>query len=208
MSRRPGCSAQTLVVAESTKRWATADDTYYDHPGVVITASAGDGGYGVKYPAASPYVTSVGGTTLIASSTARGWSETVWSGTGSGCSPYESSPGWQPTTTNCTTRTVADTAADAYPSTGVVVYDSYGQSGWLVFGGTSVASPIIASVYALAHNALRVTAGSLYGPSLNRVTSGTNARRCGTYLCNAADSLSSGYNGPTGNGTPIGTSGF
>lgn len=186
----------------------TAYDTYYDHPGVVITASAGDGGYGVEYPAGSPYVTAVGGTTLTASSTARGWSETVWSGTGSGCSAYESNPGWQPATTYCTTRTVADTAADANPSTGVAVYDSYGESGWLVFGGTSVASPIIASVYALAGNAKTETAGGLYGADLNRVTSGSNARRCSTYLCNAADSLASGYNGPTGNGTPNGAGGF
>jgi subtilase family serine protease len=189
----------------------TAYDSYYKHSGVVITASAGDGGYGVEYPAASPFVAAVGGTTLTASSSApRGWSETVWSGTGSGCSAYEANPGWQPATPYCTTRTVADTAADANPSTGVAVYDSYGEPGWLVFGGTSVSSPIIASVYALAGNAAGETAGGLYGASLNlnRVTSGTNARRCSTYLCNAADSLPSGYNGPTGNGTPNGTSGF
>jgi subtilase family serine protease len=174
----------------------------------VITASAGDGGYGVEYPAASPFVTAVGGTSLTTASSTRGWAETVWSGTGSGCSAYEANPGWQPKTTYCTTRTVADTSADANPSTGVAVYDSYGQSGWLVFGGTSVASPIIASVYALANNASSETAGSLYGASLNRVTSGTNTRSCSTYLCNAADSLVTGYNGPTGNGTPNGTSGF
>jgi len=188
----------------------TAYDTYYDHPGVVITASAGDGGYGVEYPAASPFVTAVGGTTLTTSTSTRGWAETVWSGTGSGCSAYEPNPGWQLTTTYCKTRTVADTSADANPSTGVAVYDSYGQSGWLVFGGTSVASPIIASVYALAGNASSgETAGGLYVASLNRVTSGTNAQLCSTYLCNAADSLlPSGYNGPTGNGTPNGTSGF
>ena len=124
----------------------TVDDAYYDHPGVAITASAGDGGYGVEYPAASPYVTAVGGTSLVPDSSTRGWSETVWSGTGSGCSAYESAPSWQPTTSLCASRTVADVAAVANPSTGVAVYDSYGESGWLVFGGTSVASPLVASI--------------------------------------------------------------
>ncbi len=185
----------------------TSYNSYYDHPGVVITVSAGDSGYGVEFPAASPNVTAVGGTTLTKASNTRGWSETVWSGTGSGCSAYESNPGWQPQTSSCSMRTVADVAAVADPNTGVAVYDTYGQSGWLVFGGTSVASPIIASIYALAGNASTVTAASLYGASLNKVTSGSNGN-CGSYLCNAADSLASGYNGPTGNGTPIGTAGF
>ncbi|MGC8510285.1 MAG: S53 family peptidase [Acidimicrobiales bacterium] len=195
----------------------TADDVYYDHPGVAITASAGDGGYGVEYPAASPYVTAVGGTSLVPdSSVSRGWSETVWSGTGSGCSADEPAPSWQPSTSLCTSRTVADVAAVADPNTGVAVYDSYGESGWLVFGGTSVASPIVASIYALAGNTSSFTtsggastaAEALYHASLYRVTSGSNARHCSVYLCNAADSLSTGYNGPTGNGTPDGITGF
>ena len=74
------------------------DTKYFNHPGVAITASSGDGGYGVEYPAASPYVTAVGGTALKKSSrTARGWTESVWStssteGAGSGCSAYEPKP--------------------------------------------------------------------------------------------------------------------
>jgi hypothetical protein len=103
----------------------------------------------------------------------------------------------------------------------VAVYDSYGEPGWLVFGGTSVSSPIVASVYALAGNTSEFTissAGSnaaqaLYStPGLHKVTEGANARRCSTYLCNAKDSLSlveyGGYNGPTGEGTPNGILGF
>ena len=185
--------------------------SYFNHPGIAITASAGDSGYGAEYPAASLDVTAVGGTTLTKSTDKRGWSETVWSGTGSGCSAYDQNPGWQPTTL-CSGRTVADVAADADPSTGVAVYDTYGQTGWLVFGGTSVASPIIASIYALAGNSSTVSAKNLYtdSSSLNKVTSGSNARHCTDYLCNAAYSLSNynGYNGPTGNGTPNGTAGF
>jgi subtilase family serine protease len=138
----------------------------------------------------------------------------VWSGTGSGCSAVEPNPDWQPITSLCKRRTVSDVAADANPNTGVAVYDSYGEPGWLVFGGTSVSSPIIASVYALAGNASTFTsnaAQALYStPTLNKVKEGTNARRCSTYLCNAGFSLVeySGYNGPTGEGTPNGIVGF
>jgi subtilase family serine protease len=210
------------------------DAAYYAHAHVAVTASSGDGGYGVEYPAASPFVTAVGGTTLNKSTNARGWNETAWSGAGAGCSAVEPNPGWQPVTGLCATRTVADVSADANPNTGVAVYDSYGMSGWLVFGGTSVSSPIIASVYALAENTSTFTASAtgsdsaraLYGDtSLNRVREGTNlnTHRCGgAYLCDASGSLeawtnalgdavltpSGWFNGPTGNGTPKGTSGF
>jgi subtilase family serine protease len=197
-----------------------AYDSYYDHPNVAITASSGDNGYGVEYPAASPYVISAGGTTLTKNaSTARGWSESVWSGSGSGCSAFEPNPGFQPVTSLCSNRTVGDVSADANPNTGVAVYDSYSEPGWMVFGGTSVASPILASVYALAGNAASITttttgstaaSGFYASTSLNKITTGWNTRRCSSYLCNAADSLSvdGGYNGPTGAGTPNGTSGF
>ena len=185
------------------------DTTYYNHPGIAITASAGDSGYGAQYPAASQYVTAVGGTSLTKASNARGWSETVWSGTGSGCSSYDPKPSWQ-TDSGCSHRTVGDVSAVADPNTGVAVYDSYvyqGASGWLVFGGTSVASPIIASVYALAGNATSVTYGSYsysHTSSLNDVTSGSNGSCGGTYLCTAVV----GYEGPTGLGTPNGSTAF
>jgi subtilase family serine protease len=166
------------------------DTSYYNHPGIAITVSSGDSGYGVQYPAASQYVTAVGGTSLTRASNTRGWSETTWSGAGSGCSAYDPKPSWQ-TDGGCTRRTVADVSAVADPNTGVSVYDSYsyqGRSGWLVFGGTSVASPIIASVYALAGNAASVTYGSYpysHTSSLFDVTSGSNGSCGGTYLCTA-----------------------
>ncbi|HLZ80433.1 MAG TPA: S53 family peptidase [Ktedonobacteraceae bacterium] len=186
-----------------------SDQSHYNHPGIAITVSSGDSGYGVQFPAASQYVTAVGGTTLNKASNTRGWSETVWSGAGSGCSAYISKPSWQKDPL-CSKRTVADVAADADPNTGVSVYDSYsyqGLSGWLVFGGTSVASPIIASVYALAGNAGSVTYGSYpysHTSSLFDVTSGSNGSCGGTYLCTGEV----GYDGPTGNGTPNGSGGF
>ena len=190
------------------------DSSYYNHPGIAITASSGDSGYGAQYPAASQYVTSVGGTSLTRASNARGWSESVWSGAGSGCSAYDAQPSWQSSvgaiTAVCGKRAIADVSAVADPATGVDVYDSFayqGASGWLVFGGTSVASPIIASVYALAGNARSITYGSYsysHTSSLNDVTSGSNGSCGGTVLCTAAP----GWDGPTGNGTPNGTGGF
>jgi subtilase family serine protease len=182
-------------------------DMSYNHPGIAITASSGDSGFGAQYPAASPYVTAVGGTTLTKSGSS--FSETAWSGAGSGCSAYEAQQSWQniPNITNfCGKRAIADVSADADPNTGVDAYDTYGEPGWLVFGGTSVASPIIASVYALAGNASSVTYGSYsysHTSSLHDITSGSNGN-CGNDLCNAVP----GWDGPTGNGTPNGTGGF
>ena len=191
----------------------TADDAaYYDHPGVAVTAAAGDSGYGVGYPAASPYVTSVGGTALVRdTATARGWSETVWDsgsgGTGSGCSAYEPKPSWQ-ADTGCAHRTDNDVAADADPDTGAAIYDSYDEGGWLEVGGTSESAPIIAATYALAG-----PPGSGSGPAeypyqhagdLNDVTSGSDGSCGGSYLCTAR----AGYDGPTGWGTPDGTGAF
>ncbi|MGI8678272.1 MAG: S53 family peptidase, partial [Jatrophihabitans sp.] len=123
---------------------------YYNHPGVAITVSSGDSGYGAQSPAAFNTVTAVGGTTLALNSDNTRRSETVWSGAGSGCSAYVSKPAWQHDAA-CTKRTIADVAAVADPATGVAVYDSYGSTGganWYVFGGTSVAAPIIGAVYA------------------------------------------------------------
>jgi len=183
---------------------STFSNTYFNHPGVAVTASSGDSGYGVEYPAASRYVVSVGGTTLQKSGSA--YTETVWSGAGSGCSAFESKPSWQHDT-GCASRTVADVSADANPSTGVLVYDTYGVTpGWYIFGGTSVASPIIASIAALAGGPwANPTASYLYAQpgALHDIVSGSNGS-CGTYLCNAV----TGYDGPTGLGTPKGTTAF
>jgi subtilase family serine protease len=179
--------------------------SHYNHPGKAITASTGDSGYGVEFPAAAASVTAVGGTTLTRSGGT--FSETAWSGAGSGCSAYIAKPSWQTGTADCANRSVADVSAIADPNTGVAVYDTYGTGGWLVFGGTSVASPIIASVYALAGNTASITGGSYaYGhpTSLNDVMSGSNGSCGGTYLCTSG----TGYDGPTGLGTPKGTGGF
>ena len=187
------------------------DTKYFNHPGVAITASAGDSGYGVEYPAASRYVTAVGGTALKKDSSARGWSESVWStnsteGTGSGCSSYDAKPSWQQDS-GCAKRTVADVSAVADPATGVAVYQTYGGSGWAVYGGTSVSAPLIAAVYADAGTPkAAIPAANAYShtSALNDVTSGSTSTCTPAYLCSAK----TGYDGPTGLGTPNGLTAF
>ncbi|MDX2594658.1 MULTISPECIES: putative Ig domain-containing protein [Streptomyces] len=191
----------------------TSEDTqYFKHPGVAITVSSGDSAYGAEYPATSQYVTAVGGTALTTASNSRGWSESVWhtsstEGTGSGCSAYDPKPSWQ-TDTGCSKRMEADVSAVADPATGVAVYDTYGGSGWAVYGGTSASAPIIAGVYALAGTPASgdypakypyAQTGNLYD-----VTSGSNGSCTTSYFCTAR----TGYDGPTGWGTPNGTTAF
>ena len=185
----------------------TSDDSYFNHPGVAITVSSGDDATGASYPATSKYVTAVGGTHLTTSSNSRGWTESAWSDAGSGCSAYDAKPSWQNVTTNCSKRAEADVSAVADPATGVAVYQTYGESGWVVYGGTSVASPIIASVYALAgtpaSGSYPVSLAYSHTGSLFDVTSGSNGS-CGAPICTAG----SGWDGPTGLGTPDGTGAF
>jgi hypothetical protein len=186
----------------------TTDDAHFNHTGVVITASTGDDGTGASYPATSRYLTAVGGTSLNTASNTRGWAETAWSDAGSGCSAYDSKPSWQTVATgSCTKRAEADVSAVADPNTGVAVYQSYGGSGWAVYGGTSASSPIVASVYALAGTPAAGTYPASYPYShlgnLFDVTSGNNGS-CGAPICTAG----TGWDGPTGLGTPNGTAAF
>ena len=179
----------------------------YNQPGVAVTVSSGDSGYGAQFPASSRYVVDVGGTALNRSSTTRGFTEAAWTGGGSGCSAYITKPTWQHDT-GCTRRMGTDVAAVADPATGVAVYDSYGSTGganWLVFGGTSVAAPLVGGMYAVAGVTTAYPAATLYtaGSSLYDVVSGSNGS-CNSkpsYFCHAG----TGYDGPTGNGTPNGT---
>jgi subtilase family serine protease len=191
-----------------------ADRLYYKHPGVAITASAGDDGFGVQYPAASPWVTAVGGTHLAPSSNKRGWSERAWGppgngngGTGSGCSTVERKPAWQHDPA-CHRRTVADVSAVADPNPGVFIYDTFQDGGVLVIGGTSASAPIIAATYALAGRPAPGTFPAQYPyrhrAQLHDVTGGRNGTCARIPLCHAIP----GYDGPTGLGTPNGWGAF
>src|SRR5580704_3537033 len=222
-------AATTLGVKYISNSWGgreTSSDTamdseYFGVSGVVYTASAGDSAYsgGVIYPATSPHVVGVGGTTLNTASNSRGWTESVWKtssteGTGSGCSAVEPQPSWQSSisliTAACSHRVDNDVAADADPNTGAAVYDtSNGNGGWNEVGGTSESSPMIAAVFALAGNngnggnnaadSIYTHTGNLYD-----VTTGSNGSCSSSLLCTAK----TGYDGPTGWGTPDGLTAF
>ena len=186
---------------EGTKRF----DGDYNVSGVAITAATGDYGYNstAQWPAILPTVIGVGGTSLTSISPR---SETAWSGAGSGCSKVYAKPSFQSgITTGCSGRAQADSSAVANPNTGVAVYDSFHQSGWLIFGGTSVATPVTASVFALAGKTSSNDPNNLYSHAsdLNDVTSGSNGS-CGAPLCTAG----AGWDGPTGLGTPNGIGAF
>ncbi|MEO7026175.1 MAG: S53 family peptidase [Caulobacteraceae bacterium] len=189
---------------------AQVAEKHFRHPGVAITASSGDGGYaaGPQFPATSPDVTAVGGTHLVRDGSTRGWNETVWTGAGSGCSTVFHKPTWQHDS-GCSMRMEADVSADADPATGVAVYAPVNStnSAWLVFGGTSVAAPLVGGIY--GNNGGSVTFGKnpyKNTSALNDVTSGNNGScpSAPAYFCNAEV----GYDGPTGLGTPIGVTAF
>jgi len=189
-------------------------NTYFSQPGIAITASAGDGGYGVIFPSASNTVSAIGGTSLHTANNSRGYTETIWNGSGSGCSQYEPVATWQAPIEQqlggCSNRIVSDVAYIADPNTGVAVYESLPGDGeppgWQVWGGTSVGSPAIAAIYALSGNTTGVPAALAYANpgDLYDVTSGSNGQCSPAYLCTGEV----GYDGPTGLGTPNGLGAF
>ncbi|MCA4133984.1 hypothetical protein [Arthrobacter sp. M4] len=186
---------------------------YYNHPGIAVTASTGDNGYtGSSYPASSSYVTAVGGTSLFKDSSSRGWSESAWSGSGSGCSSVNAALQAAATFgTGCGKRASADVAAVADPQTGLSVYApiSSTTSSWAQYGGTSLSSPLIAAVYALSGNSGSATAPANSLPytnagTFNDIASGSTGSCPTNQWCVAG----TGWDGPTGVGTPNGIAGL
>jgi IPT/TIG domain/Subtilase family len=190
----------------------------YDHPGVVVLASSGDSGYDDQdwgfatpnFPATSPYVVAVGGTSLQKAANARGWSEAVWGeasyGSGSGCSNFEAKPSWQ-TDTACAKRMDNDIAAVGACATPVSVYSSYFSGGWEDLCGTSVSTPLAAGIVAHESEEVRNLGPQAFYQSLVTlvdVTEGSNGTCTppseDEYFCHAI----AGYDGPTGLGAPLG----
>ena len=218
---------EETIFASVFSEW---NSDYYDHPGVVVTASSGDCGYlnqacpwratAANFPADSPDVVAVGGTTLTDQS--ETWASTLWDEGGSGCSQIFSAPPWQSalasfSATGCREgRSIADVAAIGNPDTGVDIYDSTpeapgARTGWAVYGGTSVSSPIIAAEFALAGGSRGVAfpAATLYthlgeDEALYDVVSASNGSCGGASSCQAGV----GYDGPSGVGSPIGLHAF
>ncbi|MFK0258714.1 S8 family serine peptidase [Streptomyces sp. NPDC090445] len=197
------------------------DQAYFNFPGIAFVAASGDVGGVVHWPAASQYVTAAGGTRLDRVlgrvpgpqfNRPQRWYESAWPGAGSGCSQIQPKPAWQ-TDPLCPQRTSADVSAVAEPATGLAVYTTTTtpdqQTGWIVVGGTSLSSPLIAAMYALAGEPGPNDRPNSY-PYANRrafwdIDMGiTQNCPTGTYLCRAVI----GYDGPTGVGSPRGVRGL
>jgi len=185
-------------------------DSHFNPASVNFVAASGDNGYGTGWPSASGKVISAGGTSLHLDANGNRSSETVWSGTGSGCSLYESKPSWQ-ADTSCKQRTENDLSADADPNTGAAIYSGYSPygSGWFVIGGTSLSTPLIAGLVADAGAPAQAAAlQSLYSAqgsaNLYDVISGNDGSCSVSYYCTAK----SGYDGPSGVGAPAGPGAF
>ncbi|GAA3169197.1 hypothetical protein [Nonomuraea salmonea] len=183
---------------------------HFDHAPTTVVAPSGQGfnnGGRQILPAAYPSVIAVGGTQLYRdSATTRGWNESVWRDTASGCSMYGTRPAWQPAGACGSRRTVADVAAVGSADTPVQVY-STSLGGWGTAAGTPVAAAFIAGVYGLAGTDSSTPAGRrLYASAqyLNDITAGSNGACGGGKICTAAR----GYDGPSGMGTPNGTGAF
>ena len=196
-------SAGANIVSNSWSTQGTRSPftSSFSYPGVSVLAAAGDDGTAPAgqsaYPAALPSVTAVGGTTLDAgTASARGFLETAWDDTGSGCDTYESAPAWQPQT-GCAGRAYNDISADGDPNTGLDVYDSQ-DGGWLQVGGSSLASPL-AAAYEAVTGVSGTTPQWAYSDEslLNGVDSGSNGTCAIALICNAG----SGWNGPGGAGS-------
>jgi len=183
----------------------TGFDYHFNVPGVSFFAASGDNGAGSSWPAASPYVISVGGTTLNLDNAGNVLSETGWAGSGGGISSYEIRPGYQNGWNTSANRTIPDVSYAADPATGFPVYISNyaGTTGWIVVGGTSAGSPQWAALSALANSAratsLQAPAAALYGlaatsysTNFRDITSGSN----GSYLDTASYDLVTGLGSP------------
>jgi hypothetical protein len=211
------------------------DNMFFNHPGVVIDFASGDFGFGADYPASSQLVTAVGGTNLNSDGT-----ESVWNGqfpsppgtgTGAGCSSGEGKPSWQ-ADSGCQDRTENDVAAVADAPFGIDEFSSsgdcntadfpdpgaFGETNDCAVTGTSVSTPIVTAIYALAlpngpvpntYPASYLYQGSHSG-DLHTITSGAvgTCESTRLYLCNAADHLGNGYSGPAGWGTANGVAAF
>jgi hypothetical protein len=199
------------LVASSESGW----DAHFNVPGVTFLASSGDTGSQVYYPSASPYVVSVGGTTLNLDSSGNllPAGETAWSSGGGGPSIAEPEPGYQSAYgISLTGRGTPDVSYNADPNTGILVYDStryLNMAGWLVAGGTSAGAPQWAGLVALVDQGratplsgtdptestspfYTAATGPAYASNYRDITSGSNGNAAAT-----------GYDLATGVGSPL-----
>ncbi|MEU6998703.1 S8 family serine peptidase [Nonomuraea sp. NPDC046570] len=186
-------------------------DSHFNHPGIAFVAAAGNVGFQTSWPSTSPHVTAAGGTTLNFTQQGGFLSETGWSNGGSGCSRFQEKPSFQ-SDPGCPRRTTVDISAVANPASGLAVYTTTptaaNATGWLIVGGTSLSSPLIAGMYALAGTPRAGTFPNSYPyahpGAFQDIVVGSNGTCGGSYLCTAVR----GYDGLTGIGAPRGVDGL
>lgn len=213
-ANQPGVSVVSTSWGSSEFSSETQYDSYFTHPGITFVASSGDRGAPPSWPAVSPNVVAVGGTSLTTDSAGNYVSETGWSGSGGGISAYESKPSYQSSVTQSSTqRTNPDVAYNADPNTGYAIYDTvpyYGQTGWFEVGGTSCGAPQWSALVAIADQGRAIAGqGSLSGagqtlPALyNMSSSDFHDITSGTSTGTPNYSAGPGYDLVTGRGTPL-----
>jgi subtilase family serine protease len=174
--------------------------------GVSFTASSGDSGCGAQYPAASPFVTSVGGTSLTIKSNGTFVSESAWSGSGGGISSFESRPSYQNGFNGSKQRGIPDVAMVANPNTGVIVYDKQ-VGGFVIVGGTSVAAPMWAGVLALTNSGrssnMHNADNELYGVASSATKYAKDYHDVATGGSGGSCKAGKGYDLVTGLGSPV-----
>jgi subtilase family serine protease len=209
------CPSGSICEGEVSMSWGGSEfstessyDSHFTSSAVVYFGASGDTGGKTIYPSASPNVVAAGGTSVLRSGGFFA-GEAAWSGSGGGPSAYESRPSYQAGIVAIvgTKRGIPDFSFDADPYTGVSVYDStscQGLSGWLIFGGTSVASPSLAGIVNLASHfydgsqtELNTIYSNLGSANFRDITSG----KAGSY------SAQSGWDFVTGVGSNLGTTG-
>ena len=202
-SYHPVAISNSYAVPEASDNVAYAQS--YNQPGIAVVAGAGDTGFGVNFPASAPTVIAVGGTSLSQTPDGHFNTQTLWSNTGSGCSRFFAKPSWQ-TDSGCSMRTINDIAAIADPAFGVAGYSSAG-GGWNVYGGTSVAAPIISAIYGLAGQGPHYVSDLYSSRGWAQVAyPGSNGTCLPAYLCSVLQGYK--YNAPVGLGVPNGPDQF
>lgn len=217
-------AAKQSAVSVISNSWGATEfsgettlDSYCKQSAKLCVFSSGDNGNPATYPSTSPYVLSVGGTTMQLTSSNTVASETAWSGSGGGTSIYETKPAYQNAINATAKRGAPDVSYDADPATGFAVYDSVayaGQTGWFQMGGTSAGAPQWAAIVAVADQLRKAASKSvlaaytsrgvfqahaaIYGATtgLSDITSGTNGS------CGGTCSAGTGYDFVTGRGSP------
>ena len=208
--------------------WGTSEfpsevsyDKYFttpaNHPGVSFVAATGDSGNPGSWPAFSPNVLAIGGTSLTTDAVGNYVSETGWSGSGGGNSRYERQPYYQFAVqfsnglySRSVRRTIPDVAYNSDPSTGYLVYNSVpyaGRSGWWIVGGTSAAAPQWASLVAIANQgrvAARLKPLTNLPADLYSIYSNVATRGYFHDITSGSNGVSAvnGYDSVTGLGTP------